>query len=1267
MRDVPHIWEAWKSGQYVGDNKPACRVTVEKSYTLRLTESVLGQWSRGPARWYQREDPTPATMTARNRPQVETEIPNIQQVQIEESLDADCSTCDIVMTNILMPILGEQQEAEGQFGRPGYFSWARGQSVEARARWGQAPNAWSRVLQPNALIRVYQGFGGEEKVLGEALEDGNVVLKGVFFVDKVRVEADGNLRLVCRGPGKFLLEQPLYPPLVPKALYPLHYQRYTFETFKIPEEPVPARGKIISHPVSFAPPITIGPMASSTDEFGHTLTHATDGDGASYWLSEGKAGPGDAVWIEFYTFGKPINMITVHPWGGNYAMYVSVYENGEWVAPEESVEGGLAPGTGVPYVKRYTGQFEKSEEFGLPRHYSAERIRLTFSNLTASQEGGYRAGVRTFRAQENRLWAEYPVYVFASAAIPYNEANIEGYWQVRSNGKVYAFGDARVHPRTGGTDHQYAVVGMTSTPTGLGYWTVDMKGRVCSYGDAIHWGDLSAEPGFAVVDIAPYSNSGYWLLEKDGTVTPFGSAPDLGNASVSGLMPSGGQIIARSIESMGGDVGTGYWVLRSDGDVQAFGDATHYGDANRTGFTPTEYVGSIRRTSTSLGYWIPSGNAIVQAFGDAPHVGNGFKYPPENWAAGLVWDMIPWSGGDEGYAIQHADGRLDVCGDFGYYGSIGEGEGQLRKDGNYKDYADIIRELLLWSGFYLFRHPAAAGQPAVYGNIESTGAYSKLPLPDEMFDKRPVMEAITEIKEIVGYIFWIDEEGGAHFESPNWWTVGNFDNAGQRIELMPEIDETVQLTAHGSELSDAEARSEITIASAAPTADFKNTIISTIVPAGASMLKGLVKPAIWANGNFDDEEEQYTMAELIAMHIWFSLRQSSPTCVGNPLIGLNDQVRVYERVTAETYVNYVRGISTRFDRRSGEYEMTLTTHWLGGAPMSDLPLFYAGAMTPDGLGYYQAASDGQVFAFGSAQLYDPNEDDIHTEDVIGFRVTPSGEGYWTLDSSGKIISYGDAEHHGDLMREELDVRAFATTTSGDGYYVLLANGGIWEFGGAPLVNSPIWGGTLPNGQPKSAASIEVHPDADILWVLYTDGTLFDAVSGNVYGQAPALNGAGAATSDYYRIVRAAAGGDGALVVSAKGRVTVLGLGTDFGDAVAYPPEDATYGAVWDILPTRFPGDDGYAIQHADGNLDFFADFPYEGAVGANSAYTGLTKEQAWALTSPVKRGRQPQDDMVLVVTNRVQEMLKRSGSPSAQEAIAAGFGFTDEPTLKAGN
>ncbi len=91
----------------------------------------------------------------------------------------------------------------------------------------------------------------------------------------------------------------------------------------------------------------------------------------------------------------------------------------------------------------------------------------------------------------------------------------------------------------------------------------------------------------------------------------------------------------------------------------------------------------------------------------------------------------------------------------------------------------------------------------------------------------------------------------------------------------------------------------------------------------------MVKPAMWVNGLFVDADRRQIMAELIAMHIWFSKRQGQTTCVANPNIQINDQVRLFERQSAETYIHYVRGVSTNHDLDTGVYTMTLTTHWLG--------------------------------------------------------------------------------------------------------------------------------------------------------------------------------------------------------------------------------------------------------------------------------------------------------------------------------------------------
>jgi hypothetical protein len=254
----------------------------------------------------------------------------------------------------------------------------------------------------------------------------------------------------------------------------------------------------------------------------------------------------------------------------------------------------------------------------------------------------------------------------------------------------------------------------------------------------------------------------------------------------------------------------------------------------------------------------------------------------------------------------------------------------VRYDGNYKDYADIVKDLLLWSGWWLYNEGPYTGIPEVFGNIESTGSYSEECFPSDAFDKRPVIDAINTVKEVVGYIFWIDEDGGAHFESPNWWSAGNFLTTGQHTDVIPEIDERVQLTSYAIDVSDRAARSLIVVSSSEPIHAHEMGGVSTWeIPEDADVLKGMMKPVIFTNGVVTSKAEQQTMAELIAMHIHFQQRLGSVTAVCNPLIQINDQVRIYERLTGDVYVHYVRGMQTQYDAESGTYTMTLTTHWLG--------------------------------------------------------------------------------------------------------------------------------------------------------------------------------------------------------------------------------------------------------------------------------------------------------------------------------------------------
>lgn len=261
---------------------------------------------------------------------------------------------------------------------------------------------------------------------------------------------------------------------------------------------------------------------------------------------------------------------------------------------------------------------------------------------------------------------------------------------------------------------------------------------------------------------------------------------------------------------------------------------------------------------------------------------------------------------------------------------------------NYEDYSDIVVELLGWSGFYL------GGGGGVYGNIETTGAYApETCLPESMFDKRPVMDAITDIKNIVGYLFYIDDEGAARFETPNWWGSGNSFSTGQRTGSIPVIDEKLQLTDYRVNHTDAPVRSEIIISSHLPQANIPGTLTTTAVPSNVDILRGMVKPAMWVNENFTVREEQEAMATLIAMHTWFRQRKGYITCVANPCIQIDDQVRIRDRQSGEAFVHYVRSIQSSQDLDTGDYSMTIETNWLGDGSDWSVQITSTGGETDD--------------------------------------------------------------------------------------------------------------------------------------------------------------------------------------------------------------------------------------------------------------------------------------------------------------------------------
>jgi len=63
---------------------------------------------------------------------------------------------------------------------------------------------------------------------------------------------------------------------------------------------------------------------------------------------------------------------------------------------------------------------------------------------------------------------------------------------VASDGGIFGYGDAAFYGSTGATKLNQPIVGMASTPTGMGYWLVASDGGIFAYGDAKFYGSTGA-------------------------------------------------------------------------------------------------------------------------------------------------------------------------------------------------------------------------------------------------------------------------------------------------------------------------------------------------------------------------------------------------------------------------------------------------------------------------------------------------------------------------------------------------------------------------------------------------------------------------------------------------------------------------------------------------------------------------------------------------------------------------------------------------------
>jgi lysophospholipase L1-like esterase len=71
-------------------------------------------------------------------------------------------------------------------------------------------------------------------------------------------------------------------------------------------------------------------------------------------------------------------------------------------------------------------------------------------------------------------------------------------------------------------------------------------------------------------------------------------------------------------------------------------------------------------------------------------------------------------------------------------------------------------------------------------------------------------------------------------------------------------------------------------------------------------------------------------------------------------------------------------------------------------------------------GYWEVASDGGVFSFGSAQFYGSMGGKALDAPIVGMAAAPGGNGYWEVASDGGVFSFGSAQFYGSMGGKALD-------------------------------------------------------------------------------------------------------------------------------------------------------------------------------------------------------------------------------------------------------
>ena len=546
---------------FVGDNAPTSRLTVQAAWWLNPTTGTVGlaDPTELPYRWFIDQGHTgqPDGIT---RPLWETEIEipidNIKQVVYTDQISQDAPTLTVQLYNINTTAYSQGPTANA-FGDPGALSFTYASTSLNQSLWNQQTTnplyQLAYLLRENALIRWYFGYGGRSfPSYTDALAANVMLLKGPFLVDQVSIESNtGLITLTCRGAvGKMMLDQNLYPPVVPVSQYTSSGIQF-YPPMAIPYAGVPNYGSPTAadaHTSVVNPSIKLSIMGACLAASG--LAYAMVGtDGAVYAYSDvlfgygGIANLGDestdvlpapiigieatddglGYWLcgqdgQIYAFGSASGAVSLYDpvidggWGlGNYLTSASITATSN---PPLNTSGFVLITKGVNDTINYT-----------VNGGSTETVTIPGGEYTINEAGA----INNLQSTLNSLMTDLNVTTSTVDLVPgdpvmiftFATQTVGAYSSLQINGgnACATLGFTTPTAKVSGTSSFTApIVAFHVNGAETGAWFMDNTGRIYNIGDTTWYGDMTEyEPPFenAIDFSCTPDHQGYVILTQN--------------------------------------------------------------------------------------------------------------------------------------------------------------------------------------------------------------------------------------------------------------------------------------------------------------------------------------------------------------------------------------------------------------------------------------------------------------------------------------------------------------------------------------------------------------------------------------------------------------------------------------------------------------------------------------------------------------------------------------------------------------------------------